>query len=382
MNSTRIRIAGRLGAMAIVLAMGAGTASAEPHLLSRQYPRCTSCHISPTGGGLLSSYGRSLSHVELSTFNQPAASHDEAAPPGEEAFLFGLLGDSLGPLQLGVDLRPSRLEMYFPGGFNMGRNILMTADVDAGIRVGNWVAFGSVGRRPENEEAEVVGPEYWAGRLPDHGFGLRGGRFLPAYGVKFADHTSFNREYLDLAQDDQVFGVEASYTTERYLVQASVGPGRADSIIDDDGRQSFTATGRAQADLSSRMVLVGSGMYRNASRESGRQGATGVAFGISPVSRLTIWNQADAEFDEDADSTSYVLVNETSVELVRGLWFKVSPQAVLGGGARTSDLFRLGLGTVFLPRTHWNVNVSFYVDHNKDADVTTKTLMMQLHLYL
>jgi len=382
MKSTRIRIASRFVAAAILLAASAGAVSAEPHLLSRQYPRCTSCHISPTGGGLLSSYGRSLSHVELSTFNQPAGSHDESAPPGEEGFLFGLLGNSLGPLQLGVDLRPSRLEMYFPGGFNMGRNILMTADLDAGIRVNNWVGFGAIGRRPEDDGGELVGPEYWGGWLPDHGFGIRGGRFLPAYGVKFADHTSFNREYLDLAQDDQVFGVEASYTTERYLLQGSVGPGRADSIIDDDGRQSFTATGRAQADLSSRMVLVGSGMYRNGSRESGRHSSTGVAFGLSPASRVTIWNQADAEFEQDEDSTSYVLVNETSVELVRGLWFKVSPQAVLGGGRRTSDLFRLGLGTVFLPRTHWNVNVSFYVDHNQDADVTTKTLMMQLHMYL
>jgi hypothetical protein len=338
--------------------------------------------VSPTGGGLLSAYGRSLSHVELSTFGKPAASHDESAPPGEEGFLFGLFRDALGPLQLGVDLRPSRLEFYFPDDFRMSRNLLMTADLHAAVRVGSWVGYGEVGRRPVDDGGEVASQDYWGGWLPEQGFGVRGGRFLPAYGVKFADHTSFNREYLVLAQDDQVFGVEASYTSERYLLQTSLGPGRADSIIEDDGRQSFTATARAQADFSSRAVLVGSGLYRNRSRQNGRQTAAGVALGVAPVSRLTLWNQADAVFEEEADSTSYVLVNETSVELMRGLWFKVTPQAILGGGDRTSDLFRLGLGAVFLPRTHFNVNVSYYIDHNEAGDTTTKTLMMQLHLYL
>ena len=43
-------------------------AAAEPIFLSRQYTRCTNCHYSPTGGGLLTPYGRSLSREELSTF--------------------------------------------------------------------------------------------------------------------------------------------------------------------------------------------------------------------------------------------------------------------------------------------------------------------------
>ena len=53
-------------AMAAVL-WSARPSEAEPRFLSKQYTRCTTCHISPTGGGLLSAYGRSLSHRELST---------------------------------------------------------------------------------------------------------------------------------------------------------------------------------------------------------------------------------------------------------------------------------------------------------------------------
>src|SRR4029453_16918540 len=45
----------------------ASPAWAEPTFLAKQYTRCTACHYSPTGGGLLTPYGRLLSHRELST---------------------------------------------------------------------------------------------------------------------------------------------------------------------------------------------------------------------------------------------------------------------------------------------------------------------------
>ncbi|MCY4075482.1 MAG: hypothetical protein OXH04_08650, partial [Acidobacteria bacterium] len=82
-------------------------ASAEPTFLSKQYPRCTACHYSPSGGGLLTPYGRSLSREEISTFGRRGAAAAAAPDPrGEEGFLFGALrSDS--PLQLGLDARPS-----------------------------------------------------------------------------------------------------------------------------------------------------------------------------------------------------------------------------------------------------------------------------------
>ena len=42
-------------------------ASAEPIFLSKGETRCTTCHYSPTGGGLLTPYGRVQSRQELST---------------------------------------------------------------------------------------------------------------------------------------------------------------------------------------------------------------------------------------------------------------------------------------------------------------------------
>lgn len=376
----------RLFLIACALVAGAGPtrAAAEPKFLARQYTRCTTCHVSPTGGALLSAYGRSLSHRELSTTGEtsaPAGAGSAAPAPGEESFLWGALGEALGPVQLGVSLRPSHLRYRF-AGLSSDRNLLMTAEVNAAVKVNDWVAYAQIGRELEQDGFTLDSSEYWAGRQPDEGFGFRAGRFLPAYGVRFADHTSFNRSFLGLAQYDQVYGVEVSHASGRYLTQVSAGPGRAESLLDDDRRGAFMTTGRVQADLGARTTLVGSALFKAESDAEPRAGSVGLAFGHAPASRVATWTQVDALVRDGQASTAWVLVNETSYEVHKGLWAVVTPQARVGGGAAVPDILRLGLGAVFLPRTHVNVNVHYYRDRNRTSQITTQILLLQLHLYL
>ena len=366
----------------VVLGAMASGAAAEPKFLAKQYTRCTTCHVSPTGGGLLSAYGRSLSHRELSTTGAPMPAHGDMDPkPVEESFLWGALGDSPGPLQLGIETRPSHLYYSFLGT-STDRNLFMNADVHASFKARDWLFYGQLGRELEQDGFTLDSSEYWAGYQPAEGLGFRAGRFLPAYGVRFADHTSYNRSFLGLAQYDQIYGLEVSHTRGRYLTQVSVGPGRAESVIDDDGRSAFTATGRFQIDLGSRTTVAASGLYRAESDIDPRLGSAGVAFGYAPTSRVTTWTQVDGQFREGASETSYVLVNETSLEVYRGIWLTVTPQARVGGGAAVPDLLRFGVGTVLLPRTHFNVNVNYYRDRNRSNDITTQIFLAQLHLYL
>ena len=218
-----------LAAAALFGAWGMTPASAEPIFLSKQYPRCTACHYSPSGGGLLTPYGRSLSREEISTFGRRSAAG--GAPPGEsrseESFLFGALGNDF-PLQLGLDLRPSHVGVTVPGIEIDDRNFLMNLDLQAAWQRERWTAYGSIGRKP-TRGGELVSYEHWVAYQVSDALSVRGGRFLPAYGVRFADHTSFSREGPELAQDDQVYGVEVGVSLDRSLLQLSAGPGRADS---------------------------------------------------------------------------------------------------------------------------------------------------------
>ena len=355
-------------------------AAAEPMFLSKQYPRCTACHYSASGGGLLTPYGRSLSREEISTFGR----RDPAADVGawaEEEFLFGFGSTgSDSPLQLGVDVRPSRLRIEVAGRELPDRNLLMNLDLQAAWRAGEWTAYGTAGRRPGGG---FVSYEHWIARQISDRVSVRGGRFLPAYGVRFADHTALSRRQLGLGEDDQVYGVELGLSSDRTLLQVAVGPGRAESLQEDDGRAASTLSGRLQQDFGSRTVLVGSVLHRADSDRAPRSTAAGVAFGYAPAAWLTTWTQADVRSQDlpGADRT-VILTNQTSVEAWRGIWFRVSPQWYRVRDNPRAEIRRMVYGLDLYPRTHWHVNLSWYRDRFVFSGRLDRRLLFQLHLYL
>jgi hypothetical protein len=337
---------------------------------------------------LLTQYGRLLSLRELSTTGgngaAPAAG-EENDPHGEQAFLYGALGDALGPVQLGLDMRPSHLRVGFPGG-HQGTNLLMNFDLEGAVQKNGWTAYASAGREPaaHGEDVRFISYEHWIAYQRDDGFGLRAGRFLPPFGVRFADHTAFTRAYLDFDHADHVYGVEVSDTMGPSLLQVTVGAGKAEAFRTDDGHQVFSLTGRWQLDLTPRTVLVGSAAYRHSSDLDPTSGLVGGAFGFAPTSRLSIWTEIDANLQTQArGGHSWVAVNETAFEAYRGIWLKFSPQLKTSGGVPGfSELRRLLFEADLLPRTHWNIGVSYYHDHNHTFEIDTSTLLTQLHLYL
>lgn len=370
--------------MALSVALsGAGRAMAEPTFLSKQYTRCATCHYSPTGGGLLTPYGRSLSREELSTWGRSRPDSEPAEPGrGEEAFLAGVLGDALGPVQIGGDLRPSHLDFTFGDLGSSDRNFFMNADVMAAYQSDGWTLYGQAGRKLEAGRSTFDSYEHWVGYQATNGVGVRAGRFLPAYGIRYADHTAFNRELMRLTQYDQVYGVEVSLTTERLLAQVSLGPGRADSLIDDDGRAAFTTSGRVQVDLGPRTAVVASGMFRGESDLEPSSQAAGVALGFAPSARLTTWTGLDTIFQKRGTADRvHAFVHQTSVEAYRGLWLRFSPQLQWGDDLLDA-VRRFVLGADFLPRTHWHVSVSYYRDRLQATGFLVETLLAQLHLYL
>jgi|CXWL01.1.fsa_nt_gi hypothetical protein len=373
----------RLGVAAAFVSLAAAIpfaapASAEPAFLSKQYTRCTSCHISPTGGGLLSSYGRSLSSREISlSGNRQPVDPNNTVPDPEAQFLWGALGNSLGPVQLGVEVRPSHLRSSF-ADFTVTRNIVMNADIIAAVEKRGWTLYGEAGREP-SPTPKFGSYEHWAGYQSESGIGFRVGRFFPAYGVRFADHTSYNRANLGFDKYDQVYGLELSRNTSRSFVQVTLAPGMAKFITDDSRGRSFNASARWQLDLGPSMAVVGSGIYRAESEIAPKQGSAGLALGFAPTQKLTIWSQGDVKGD-DLNGASFVFVNETAYEAVRGLWLKVSPQLRTESGPQPR-VMRLAVSAEFLPRTHINVGTSYYRD-KPSGSTPAHTWLLQLHLYL
>jgi hypothetical protein len=370
---------------ALGLALAAGVLGAEPMFLSKQYNRCTSCHYSPTGGGLLTAYGRSLSRQELSTTGRS----DPSAPPpakgkGEESFLWGALGSHLGPVDVGIDLRPSHLSLDLGGPTSSSKDFLMTGDLLAAWRAHGFTVYGEVGRKPAigQDSAGVYSYEHWVGYESPQGLGFRVGRFFPAYGIRLADHTAYTRSLLGFDKYDQVYALEVSHAGAKHLLQVSVGPGSADAIVHGEDHP-FTATGRYQWDLGPRTALVFSGLYRDKTTLAPANGSGGVAFGFAPTKRLSIWTEADAQREQGTSGApAYSLLNETGFEVFRGFWLKISPQLRTSYGDASGGVFRWALEADALPRTHWNLGLSYYHDKARTTGFVYETLLAQLHLYI
>ena len=378
---------------AIIVALGVGlvstgiihNADAEPTFLSKQYTRCSTCHYSDTGGGLLTPYGRSLSREAISMLGASDLEEAETATGAarEEDFLGGILDDIFNPVQLGLDLRPSHLEFASDGRSTTSRNFFMNLDLIAAYQDEKWTLYGEVGRQPSASTSPLGSYEHWVGYRLTGSLQLRAGRFAPAYGIRFADHTALPRRLLGLTQYDQLYGVELGISTDRTLLQIALSPGLADSIVDNDGRQAFTTSGRIQVDLNSRSVVVGSVLYRQASDIAPQSIDVGVAVGLAPTPRVTTWTQVDLRTqDQPYSDRAYIVAHQTSLEVIRGLWVRVSPQLHWTDRNSQSEIRRLVLGADVYPRTHWHVNLSYYRDRTPFFSSSSRTFLAQLHLYL
>lgn len=204
----------------VVLLGATGRAAAYPQFqLSTGNDRCTACHLSPAGGGLLSEYGR-----------------DEAGSTISNGGDGRLLGGRWSPpswLALGADLRVAGLakrisvDRDFPGYLDdQGAPVSepattitdtalfpMQADVYAQAG-GRGVTFNlTLGLRGAARGRQPGAVEYLASRehylMYERPSGLyaRAGRFQPVFGLRSQDHTAYVRRYLGQHTLEEPYGL-------------------------------------------------------------------------------------------------------------------------------------------------------------------------------
>jgi hypothetical protein len=173
-------------------------------MVAHKYTSCGQCHADPSGGGILTSYGRALGEQLL-----PRGGGEDSAPFPEKQKDF-LLGAVALPrwLQLQADVRA----LGFPkptldaAGDISGweaRAILMQSDLRAAVDAGPVVASASLGVVSEGAQGawlssnegggNLVSREAWAGWRPVKGVLLRAGRMNLPFGIRSEEHTQYVR---------------------------------------------------------------------------------------------------------------------------------------------------------------------------------------------
>jgi hypothetical protein len=188
---------------------------AFPEMIRHGYAQCTACHVSPTGGGLLSAYGRELSAELLSTWS--------FADEGQ--FLHSSFGAKMAEkgILFGGDVRAIQTHVKDPRQLDE-RLFLMQANIQSAYQSEHFIGLVSVGQIDDPLGRVVKGDldstmYYGYVKFTDQ-TGLRVGRFVPAFGLNIPDHTTVIKQGL-VSPTLQFDTLEASVLTEHWTVLAS-----------------------------------------------------------------------------------------------------------------------------------------------------------------
>ena len=151
---------------------GVAGSYAYPWMIRHEYTGCATRHVDPSGGYLLTAYGRAQTQTLLSTFGRGPAG-DEVDQRSE--FAMGLL-----PLPSWLNLGASVREAYSRtkkcARFRLPHrgSSLMQADLRAAVTANRFVATGSIGYLRNGDHAAritrgnqdvLVSREFWIGHL-------------------------------------------------------------------------------------------------------------------------------------------------------------------------------------------------------------------------
>jgi hypothetical protein len=189
---------------------------AYPEMVRHGYAQCIACHISPAGGGVLNSYGRQLAAEVLSTWSYK----------NESQFLHSSIGESLAEkgLLFGGDVRAVQTRTEDPHTIE-GRLFLMMSDFQTAYQTEHFTGVVSFGQIEKPMSGHIQGnfnsTMYYGYLKFNDEFGVRAGRFMPAYGINLPDHTLAIKEGLRMSPWFQYDSVEASYLSEHWTVLAT-----------------------------------------------------------------------------------------------------------------------------------------------------------------
>ncbi len=210
----------KLASVVVVLTLlSSASAQAYGFMMRHDYTSCAQCHVDPSGGSVVTPYGRAQGELLLrSRYGAPA---DE--DPGKKAeFLFGLLSAAPEELMLGGDVR---LALMSPGMKGV-RAFPMQVDVVGALKTGKMSASVSLGLGSQGttdaakivgDQAQLISRHHWVGYAPDEdqSFLLRVGRIPLPFGLRLPEHTLWARGVTRTDTNvSQQHGVALAYSGE------------------------------------------------------------------------------------------------------------------------------------------------------------------------
>ncbi len=195
-------------------------AQAFPETVRHEYVSCSVCHVSPSGGGMLTSYGRGLATEILATWGtetEPLPLHGAVNLP--ESLL---VGGGLRSVQTYTDTTKFRQGKYF----------LMQAELELAWANDTWTVMASagldIGSPDVSTDDKWVSARHYVMANINENLKVRVGRFSKAYGLNIPNHTTQIKRGLGWDEGSETYNAEVNYFTENYMVTFTGIGGRPD----------------------------------------------------------------------------------------------------------------------------------------------------------
>jgi hypothetical protein len=245
-------------AIAVVLFLTlTAVAMAYPSNIRLGYQGCQSCHASPTGGGVLNGYGRTIAD-ETATVTFSGLSNflgDVVKQPPEQV----MVGGDTRFISFDTASRHTQFMMQNDGEIAIQASKELTVDMSIG-------RYGPDGLLQSRRNFIM-----WA---PSDLVHVRVGKFFPAYGLMEPDHTLATRVGNDFDDGSETYNLEAAYHNqfgEIYLTAAAADDSRLELENQPTYRvatSQFSYLGRTAAYLGKAMQLGASFRVKTATPQT------------------------------------------------------------------------------------------------------------------
>lgn len=331
------------------------TAHAYPGLIRHGYVNCTSCHVSPSGGGVLTPYGRELAGEVLSTWSKE----------GEGDFLWGAFAKKLPEtLLLGGDTRVMGTYRDNPQ-YKEKRLFLMQSDLEAALAMGKFTADLELGY-VDGDGLQSL--RHFVMYHFDDQDALRLGKFRNNFGINTDEHTLTIKNNLGWSDETETYNLEYSRLTDRYSLFATGIFGAPESVesrrgltIGRTGTVDHGGSVRAAGFLADKFELGASYFYGKKLNADPRSVAG--PFAVLGFSKRLFY-MGELDFQNQSDRWGVFDFQRLTFEVRQGVQLFVQQELAQSNqvsqtGTR-ARLERYGVGAMFFPRPHFEIDARWH----------------------
>lgn len=339
------------------------------------YPNCMACHVSPTGGGLLNDYGRTVSNELMSTWQIE----------GFERPLGGLVQNTE-RVKIGGHIRTVQTRSEDERR-SLGRFFLMQQNVEVGLRVGAVQVVGTLGTqegpRGVPNRGEFLSERHYV--LLDLGEGafLRAGKFRSSYGLNDPNHTRLTQQGLGFGALSETYQAEVAKFYEWGEVVVAGDVGRMDAV----------QRARDERRLMLQLTSYGDGESRftfNVLRGLRDNGDLRHLVGFNGIQPLLSKFYFSYQFDyshlrslERPETEGLFSFFQLGTQPFQGLW-----SYLLFEGAQTNlkqsqtQVTAPGIGLRWLPLAHFEFQFEHQLRREKQTNRQEHRSFLMMHVYL